>query len=88
MLPFNPIPRYQVYILRMWQESENIPLACVPGSWRFSLENPATGQRRGFSCLLDMSVYLENLTNPALESYPPKQETETDALDQNKKEPA
>jgi hypothetical protein len=86
MSPSNHVPRYQVYILRMWQESENSPLACVPGTWRFSLESPATGQRRGFSCLLDMTVYLENLTKPALESHLPDPENNLELDARNKKE--
>jgi hypothetical protein len=42
-------PRYRVYLLRLWEErgqrSNNT------GAWRFSLEDPHTGERRGFANL-------------------------------------
>lgn len=49
--------RYLSYLLRLWQthsEGEHI--------WRASLENPGTGQRRGFPCLHDLFVFLEGQT--------------------------
>ena len=51
---------YQVYVMRIWQEQTATPV------WRYSLEDPATGQRRGFSCLSELTAYLENVTSPQL----------------------
>jgi hypothetical protein len=49
---------YQVHILRKWQEQS------IRSDWRFILENPKTGSRRGFACLSDMTIYLQHLTPP------------------------
>lgn len=46
--------------MRLWQEM--ISTGEGPYGWRFSLEDPATGQKRGFSCLEELVAYLENLT--------------------------
>lgn len=46
--PYVP-SRYRAYLLRCWQERRERP--AVPGTWRFSLEDPRTGQRRGFADL-------------------------------------
>lgn len=46
---------YQVYVMRIWQEQTNPPV------WRFILENPTSGQRRGFTCLSELTAYLENI---------------------------
>jgi hypothetical protein len=51
---------YQVYVMRIWQEQTTPPV------WRFTLEDPTTGQRRGFSCLSELTAYLENITSPQL----------------------
>ena len=49
MTALNKPPRYQTYLLRCWQErSQESELVVI---WRFSLENPHTGKRRGFSSL-------------------------------------
>jgi len=61
------IPKqYQVYVMRLWQEQAS-PKESSSG-WRFSIENPATGQRRGFSCLDELVAYLENLTTQESDS--------------------
>jgi hypothetical protein len=39
---------YRAYVLRMWEERAQTPEASV---WRFSLEDPHTGQVRGFAGL-------------------------------------
>lgn len=39
-------PRYQSYILRLWEEPRQHP---TEKTWRFSLEDPQTKQRHGFS---------------------------------------
>lgn len=40
-------PRYRAYLLRCWQERSRDP--DKPAVWRFSLDDPHTGQRRGFA---------------------------------------
>ena len=55
---------YQVYVMRFWQEQIDSPV------WRISLEDPNTGQRRGFACLSELTAYLENATS----LQPPKDE--------------
>ena len=47
---------YQVYVIRCWQEQ------AIPPVWRFSLEDPNTGNQRGFSCLPELVVFLESET--------------------------
>ena len=42
-------PRYVAYLLRCWAEASAGSTALPV--WRFSLEDPHTGQRRGFSSL-------------------------------------
>ncbi len=50
-------PRYQVFMLRAWAESSD---AAGPTTWRFSVEAPDTGQRRGFAGLEALVAYLTN----------------------------
>lgn len=49
--------RYQSYLLRLWAagEEENT-------IWRASLEDPLTGQRRGFASLDDLFDFLRQQT--------------------------
>jgi uncharacterized protein (TIGR02246 family) len=42
-------PRYQGYLLRLWQERH--ATGGQSAVWRFSLEDAQTGQRQGFACL-------------------------------------
>lgn len=44
-------PRYHAYVLRCWAET--------PGVWRFSVENPHTGERRGFGDMPALMAFLE-----------------------------
>ncbi len=46
--------RYLSYLLRLWQASSGGELV-----WRASLENPHTGERRGFACLAELVACLE-----------------------------
>jgi hypothetical protein len=46
--------RYLSYLLRLWQASSGGELV-----WRASLEDPHTGERRGFACLAELIAYLE-----------------------------
>ena len=48
--------RYQVYVLRLWQEPGNTGEPSA--AWRFVLEEPKTGQRRGFA---DFSTLIDFL---------------------------
>jgi hypothetical protein len=45
--------KYRSYLLRLWVEDANGKQA-----WRISLENPFTGERRGFASLKDLCAYL------------------------------
>jgi len=46
--------RYISYLLRLWQVAGDSDLV-----WRASLENPHTGERRGFPCLADLVAFLQ-----------------------------
>jgi hypothetical protein len=52
--------QYQVYVMRLWRDKT--PSEETSSGWRFSIENPSTGQRRGFSSLEELVAFLENLT--------------------------
>ncbi len=50
-------PRYRAYMLRAWEvRSER---AAQPSTWRFSLENPETGEKRGFPDLEALVRFLK-----------------------------
>jgi hypothetical protein len=49
--------RYISYLLRLWQVKSEGELV-----WRASLDNPHTGQRRGFASLAEMVAFLEQET--------------------------
>jgi len=49
-------PRYRAYLLRFWQERR--PPA-AGSAWRFSLEDPHTGERQGFAGLEALLAYLQ-----------------------------
>lgn len=51
--------RYHAFLLRIWRD--NGAVGAPPGPWRFSLEDPASGDRRGFRSLAELSAFL-NLT--------------------------
>src|SRR3954463_11945031 len=44
-------PRYHSYLLRCWSD--------VPGRWRFSVEDPHTGARRGFLTMAALVAFLD-----------------------------
>ncbi len=54
--PESSTATYQVYVMRIWQEQTDPPV------WRFSLEDPNSGHQRGFSCLPELTAYLESET--------------------------
>ena len=43
------LPHYRAYLLRLW--AERTSLVEQPPTWRFSLEDPHTGDRRGYATL-------------------------------------
>jgi len=67
MNPARP-PRYRAYLLRFWQERSEPP--ALPGVWRFSLEDPHTGQRRGFGSLEALVAALRSEVTGGQEGQP------------------
>jgi hypothetical protein len=57
------LPRYRVYLLRLWEEKGAPELA---GVWRFSLQDPRTGEQRGFADLETLMAFLQAVTQAAL----------------------
>jgi len=49
-------PKRIVYLLTMWQERTDA--ADSPAGWRFSVEDPRTGERRGFASLEALVAFL------------------------------
>jgi rRNA maturation protein Nop10 len=56
MLTLQTPRRYIAYLLRGWMEQGDDPAS--PANWRFSLEDPHTGQRRGFASLERLTAAL------------------------------
>jgi hypothetical protein len=56
----NEPPSYRVYLLRSWEvrsaDSDG------PVTWRFSLEDPQTGEKRGFGDLESLVAFLRART--------------------------
>ena len=50
-------PHYHAYLLRWWQAAGADGLADL--AWRFSLEDPCTGERRGFASLDGLVAFLQ-----------------------------
>lgn len=50
-------PSYQAYLLRCWRERDRRPDGARV--WRFILEDPRTGERRGFVGLDCLVAFLE-----------------------------
>jgi hypothetical protein len=50
-------PDYALYILRCWELRSQ---QAQTGVWRFILEEPNTGKRRGFASLEALTVALQN----------------------------
>jgi hypothetical protein len=59
---------YYAWVVRFWREN---PL----GPWRIALEAIPTGERRGFSDLESLCLYLQTHFNP---EQPALKETQTD----------
>jgi hypothetical protein len=48
--------KYQSFLLRLWMEDINEERV-----WRISIENPFSGERRGFATLKDLCSYLKKM---------------------------
>lgn len=55
MNPSNERRRYHAYLLRLWQTDEGEAVV-----WRALLEDPRTGERRGFADLASLFVFLND----------------------------
>jgi hypothetical protein len=60
--------QYHSFILSLWAEGGALPNA--PPVWRFSLEEPHTGQRRGFKDLAELMRFLQVWTAVPPEETP------------------
>jgi hypothetical protein len=54
---FDRPPRYRTYMLTLWEERGRETSA--PVVWRFRLEDPRTGKRRGFATVEGLVAALE-----------------------------
>ncbi|MGD8624777.1 MAG: hypothetical protein PVF47_21460 [Anaerolineae bacterium] len=54
---FDRPPRYRTYMLTLWEERGRETSA--PVVWRFRLEDPRTGKRRGFATMEGLVAALE-----------------------------
>jgi hypothetical protein len=54
---FSRPPRYHTFLLTLWEERSQD--AHAPDVWRFRLEDPRTGQQRGFANLEALMAALE-----------------------------
>ena len=52
-------PEYHAYLLPFWEERGE---GSTPAAWRFSLEDPQSGQRHGFADLPTLTAWLEAAT--------------------------
>jgi len=52
----NRPPHYYIYILTAWRDSGGIAPGDPP--WRYSLENPRTGERHGFKDAAELHKFL------------------------------
>jgi hypothetical protein len=54
---FNTPPHYRTFLLTLWEECNQDPNS--PAVWRFRLEDPRTGQQRGFASLPELISFLQ-----------------------------
>lgn len=59
-------PRYRAYLLRFWEERGQPTSVAV---WRFSLEDPHTGQRHGFATLDALLAFLQTQIDGEQQSH-------------------
>jgi hypothetical protein len=55
-------PRHRVFVLRYWEVRSQRPEP--QAVWRFSLEDPRTGQRHGFATLAELVTFLGQEVEP------------------------
>jgi len=53
-------PEYHAYLLRFWEERGE---QGTSAAWRFSLEDPQSGQRHGFADLASLTAWLQVSTD-------------------------
>jgi hypothetical protein len=70
MAQLDPPPRYRAYLLRCWQERSQASDQKTT-VWRFSLEDPHTGQRRGFASFETLIAALRTELSGADVQRPP-----------------
>lgn len=63
--------RHQSFILSLWQEAE--ATADNSAVWRFSLENPQTSERRGFTEIAGLLNFLNEWTAVSPKELPTDQ---------------
>ena len=56
MTIYDKPPRYRTYLLTVWEERSQDP--ATPAVWRYRLEDPRSGQRRGFASLEVLADFL------------------------------
>jgi hypothetical protein len=56
----NEARRYHAYLLRLWQSGEE-----GSNTWRISVEDPHTGERRGFADLNSLFAFLKEICREA-----------------------
>jgi len=54
---YEPVPRYRTYLLRCWEMRGQHP--DHPTTWRFSLHDSQTGQKRSFADLQALTAFLK-----------------------------
>lgn len=54
---------YITYLMRLWLDSED------ETNWRFSLEDPRTGVRRGFATLDELVSFLQQETMTSMRKH-------------------
>lgn len=64
---------YRVFVLRLWHEVSGDGAGAPV--WRCSLEDPVTGQRRGFASPLGLAGYLINVFGEAGETGHAKEDS-------------
>ncbi len=62
----NRAPHYHIYILTAWRDSSAIS-AAAGSPWRYSLENPRTGERLGFKDVAELHEFLGRLDEEGAE---------------------
>ena len=74
-------PAYRSYLLRLWRAHSGERFV-----WRASLEDPHTGERRGFAGLEQMLAFLENhpATGAAASEDLPRAGAETGCSDRDR----